>query len=200
MDTVIGFAGKDYVLIACDTAAARSVVVMKGDQDKIMHLDPHKLLGLSGENSDAVQFSEYIQKNLNLYTLRHDITLNTKAAAAFTRGELAKALRQHPYQVNCLLGGWDKEEGPQLYFIDYLASMHTMYKAAHGYGAYFTLSVMDRHWKPNMTIDEGIQLIGKCFYELNTRFTINYPGYIVKVVDANGIRIIEPDKIPVGPA
>lgn len=48
----------------------------------------------AGEPGDRVQFSEYIIANLRLYALRNDIDLSTKAAANFTRSELAKALRK----------------------------------------------------------------------------------------------------------
>jgi len=41
-----------------------------------------------------VQFSEYIQKNILLYQYRNGIPLSTSAAANFTRGELATALRK----------------------------------------------------------------------------------------------------------
>ena len=54
---------------------------------------------------------------------------------------------QTPYYVNLLLGGYDKEEGPQLYFMDYLASQVKFQYAVHGYGSFFTLSVMDRYYK-----------------------------------------------------
>ena len=54
---------------------------------------------------------------------------------------------QTPYYVNLLLGGYDKEDGPQLYFMDYLASQVKLPYAVHGYGSFFTLSVMDRYYK-----------------------------------------------------
>ena len=41
-----------------------------------------------------VQFTEYIQKNVALYHFRNGIPLTTAAAANFTRGELATALRK----------------------------------------------------------------------------------------------------------
>ena len=40
------------------------------------------------------QFTEYIQKNVALYQFRNGIPLTTAAAANFTRGELATALRK----------------------------------------------------------------------------------------------------------
>eukprot|EP00742_Colponemidia_sp_Colp-10_P001094 GILJ01001184.1.p1 GENE.GILJ01001184.1~~GILJ01001184.1.p1 ORF type:complete len:206 (+),score=31.15 GILJ01001184.1:45-620(+) len=190
MDTLFGFVGQDFVIVAADMSAARSVVRFKDDEDKIMVIDNSTLLASAGENGDRNQFCEYIQKNLHLYELRTGIPLSTKAAAHYTRGELAKFLRQSPYNVNLLMGGTDKDEGPKLYYLDYLASMIETTKAAHGYGSYFLLSTMDRHWKPNMTYEEALQLVQLCINEIKTRFLMNQPNFLVKIVDQNGVRVI----------
>ena len=44
--------------------------------------------------NNRVQFTEYVQKNVSLYQFRNGIPLTTAAAANFTRGELATALRK----------------------------------------------------------------------------------------------------------
>jgi 20S proteasome, alpha and beta subunits len=54
---------------------------------------------------------------------------------------------QTPYFVNMLLAGYDDTTGPELYFVDYLASMVKVPYAAHGYGGFFSLSIMDRYHK-----------------------------------------------------
>ena len=74
--------------------------------------------------------------------------------------------------------------------MDYLAALAKVNFSAQGYSAYFVLSVMDRVWKPNMSVEEGIQVIKQCIHELNTRFLVNQPVFIVKIVDANGTRIL----------
>ncbi len=51
--------------------------------------------------------------------------------------QLAEALRSNPYHADMLLGGFDEGKGPSLFFLDYLASMHPVDKAAHGYASYF---------------------------------------------------------------
>lgn len=44
-DSVIGLCGKDFVLIGADSAQSRSIMVIKeSGEDKIMELDPSKLL------------------------------------------------------------------------------------------------------------------------------------------------------------
>lgn len=45
------------------------------------------------------------------------------------------------------MGGFDKENGPELYFMDYLASSVKVPFASHGYGGYLSLSIMERYYK-----------------------------------------------------
>ena len=52
MDISFALTGKGYVIVAADTVAARSIVKMKVDEDKIKVLSPHLLMSYScGEPS-----------------------------------------------------------------------------------------------------------------------------------------------------
>merc|ERR1719183_1501801 len=168
MDTLIGITGADFVLMAADCPAARSILVFKQDADKITVLDDHKLLANAGDVSDRNNFTEYIQKNMALYELNNDVQLNTAAAANFIRDELSYALRKGPYQTNLLLGGFDKPEGGRLYWCDYMGCMHKVNFGSHGHGSNFILSVLDRQWKPDMTLDDAIACAKACIAELQT--------------------------------
>ena len=86
----------------------------------------------------VVQFAEFIQANIQLYSMRHDTDLGPSAVASFVRGELARSLRSRkPYTVNLLLGGMDPiTKEPHLYWLDYLASLAPLPYAAHGYAQY----------------------------------------------------------------
>ena len=41
---------------------------------------------------------------------------------------------QNPYQTNLLVAGYDEDAGAELYWLDYLATMHKMNIAGTGYG------------------------------------------------------------------
>jgi len=191
MDALIGLVGKDYVLVAASRSVARSIVLMKNDEDRLLTLDKHKILGHVGEPGDSVQFCDFIQKNIAFYAFKNGIPLDTEAAAHYTRNELATALRSKPYSTNLLLGGCSPTEQPSLYFIDYLSSMHKVNYAAHGYAGYFVLSILDKYYQEGLNLDEGVDLIKLCIKELQLRFLVNSPNYIVKVVTAEGIRVLE---------
>uniref|UniRef100_A0A8B9CX98 Proteasome subunit beta n=1 Tax=Anser brachyrhynchus TaxID=132585 RepID=A0A8B9CX98_9AVES len=166
MEYLIGIQGPDYVLVAADTVAASSIVQMKHDHDKMFKMSEKILLLCVGEAGDTVQFAEYIQKNVQLYKMRNGYELSPTAAANFTRRNLADYLRSRtPYHVNLLLAGYDDHEGPALYYMDYLAALAKAPFAAHGYGAFLTLSILDRYYKPGITREEAVELLKKCLEE-----------------------------------
>lgn len=89
------------------------------------------------------------------------------------RTELATALRKGPFQVNCLMGGYDIQEGrAKLYWMDYLGTLQQVNKGAQGYAGYFVNSVLDNNFKADMTLDQGLECAKKCIYELNHRFML----------------------------
>ncbi|XP_061354522.1 proteasome subunit beta type-2-A isoform X1 [Gastrolobium bilobum] len=201
MECVFGLVGNGFAMVVADTSAVHSILVHKSNEDKIMLLDSHKLIAASGEPGDRVQFTEYIQKNVALYQFRNGIPLTAAAAANFTRGELATALRKvsispsssfpfriNPYSVNILLAGYDKETGPSLYYIDYIATLHKLEKGAFGYGSYFSLSMMDRHYHSGMSVEEAIDLVDKCIMEIRLRLVVAPPNFVIKIVDKDGAR------------
>ena len=49
MESSFALVGRGYVIVASDTIAARSIVKMKSDEDKIKTLGPHLLMSYSGE-------------------------------------------------------------------------------------------------------------------------------------------------------
>lgn len=52
--------------------------------------------------------------------------------------------------------------------------------AAHGYGAYFATSTMDRWHDPEGDLDAGLDLLRKCIAELETRFIVNLGGWTIR--------------------
>jgi len=185
-DVVLGLVGRDFVLIATDQAVSRSIVVYKDTEDKIINIDGNKLIGAAGPAADRVHFLEYIEKNVVLYGLRSGHTLSTHATAQFTRNELAEAIRKGPYQVNLLIGGYDANVGPSLYFLDYLGSLHRVKVGAHGYASYFALSIFDRYYHADCSLEEGLVIIKQVLSELRQRFLLKIGQVKCKIIDSTG--------------
>ncbi|KFM72065.1 Proteasome subunit beta type-2, partial [Stegodyphus mimosarum] len=188
MECLIGIAFKDFVIVAADMNVAHNIVLVRKDDDKMYKLSDHLLMLVSGEAGDTIQFAEFIAKNIQLYKMRNGYELSPTAAANYTRRNLADFLRSRtPYAVNLLMAGFDSQNGSELHYIDYLATMAKLPFAAHGYASYFVLSIMDRYYRPDMSVTEGTQLIEKCLKELNHRFLVSLPVFKVRMVDEKGI-------------
>lgn len=71
MECSFGITGKGYTIIASDSNAARSIVKMKSDVDKQKVLSDHLVMTYSGEPGDTIQFSEWIEANSKLYSIRY---------------------------------------------------------------------------------------------------------------------------------
>ena len=190
-DSIFGFIGDGFAVIAADCTVARSIITYKHDEDKIMKVSDKLLLAGAGPVADRVRYSETMAANIKLYSLRSGVECDTDAAAHYCRSNLAAALRKAPYQVNVLIAGHDKGEGPSLYFMDYMASLHKMNFAAHGYAGFFLYALLDRHWKAGLNEEEAKELVRACIKQLHTRFLMHQPSFKVKVVDKNGVRELD---------
>ena len=205
MDFLCGIKGDGFVLLCSDTAATQQIITIKHDEDKLVEIDDKVLMGVSGEPGDRVQFSEYIAANVRLSALRNEKRLSTSAVAHYARGELATALRKRPYSTNLLIAGFDdpyaaekgdaekseQHDGASLYWMDYLATMHRMNVAGTGYGSYFVLSMLDRLWRPKLSVGEALEMMEKGVAEVLKRLVVAPPAYVIKIVDKVGIRVLK---------
>lgn len=203
MEALIGIRGADFVLLASDRNAARSIVVMKNCEEKTRALGRSLAMAYSGEAGSAAQFAEYLQANIKLYDMRHEYSLTCSGAAHYARRLCSDALRtRSPHMTSMLIGGFGGKfdlassssndnnaagEVPRLFWIDHYATLCELPFAAHGYAAYFVLSLMDRHYRPDMSVQEAMDLLKMCLRELKTRFIVNLPHFSVKVVRSDGI-------------
>ena len=55
MENSFGITGKGFTILASDQNAARSIVKMKGDQDKITELSGHLAMAINGESGEWQQ-------------------------------------------------------------------------------------------------------------------------------------------------
>lgn len=195
MEGLIGIAFKDFVLVAADKTMVYSIIAVKHDQEKIYKLSDNLYMAVSGEAGDTVQFAEFIEKNIQLYKMRNGFELSPSSAANFIQRNLADYLRSRtPYHVNVLLAGYDDKTGPELYYLDHLATMARLPYAMHGYGGFFATSILDRYYRPDMSQEEGLALLKKCVAEVQRRLIVNLPAFKViclekgKVTDLPDIR------------
>ncbi|KAF7251399.1 hypothetical protein EG68_08643 [Paragonimus skrjabini miyazakii] len=209
MECVIGLRTDNFCIVAADMRSSRSIVTMKHDQEKMFHFSTRTIAAVCGESGDTMQFAEFIQQNMQLYEIKNGnhegsdrptalgYELTPSGAANFTRSTLANALRsRNPYSVNMAIAGFDSKNGPELYYLDYLATLAKVPFVVHGYGSYMSLSVLDRNYRSDLTVDQAVDLLRLCVEEIQKRFIVNLDRYCVRLVNKEGISSL-PDLIGV---
>lgn len=193
MECVIGIQFKNFVLLASDKTSVWSIIVVKNDMNKIFKLSDRLLLGVTGEPGDSVQFSEYISKNIQLYKMRNGYEMSPTAASNYIQRNLASYLRSRtPYMVNLLVAGFDTQKNEaELHVMDYLATCTKVPYGMHGYGGFFVMGLMDRIYKSDCTLEEGVDMMKKCVAEIQKRMVINLPAFKLCVIDKDGARDLD---------
>jgi 20S proteasome subunit beta 4 len=147
MDCAFAIQGNGFIIVASDRSVARSIIKLQDSDDKLTLLSNSQIMATSGEVSDRKNFSKLISGELEYYYYKYGNRLNTDELANFTRCIAAENLRKSPYQANVIIAGYDENEGPKLYWMDYLGSMQKVTKAAHGYGGHFLYGIMDNFYR-----------------------------------------------------
>jgi len=83
---------------------------------------------------------------------------------------------------------------PRLYWLDEYGSLQRVPYGSHGLASHFVMSILDNGYRPNMSLEDAVALMRKCFVQLQTRYVVNNSVRpCIKCVDEYGCRIIGPD-------
>ena len=79
-------------MVCADMSAARSILVFKHDEDKIVHLDDTVVAALAGENGDRNQLGDYLKCNIKLTKLKTGVSMGVDAIASYVRTQVSVAI------------------------------------------------------------------------------------------------------------
>lgn len=193
MDVLMGMKYADGTIIATSKSISIGLTVLKDTDDKTRILNKGCLMAFTGEAGDTINFAEYIQANIQLHSLRENgDEMSGKEVASYVRNNLATSIRsRNPYNVNVLIGSYDVEQQkPFLAWIDYLGTYADLDYGSHGYSSFYFTSLMDKHYKIGMSLEESLKLIKLCSDELEKRLPLDFKGLYINVIDKDGIRKI----------
>lgn len=197
MDTAIGVAFDDFVILGTDRVQNFGILKLTEDHTKIHKLTSHVAMSLTGEPGDCEQFSRFVQCNFELEKFRDDgweVTL--KRAFHWITWELAQDIRSNsPYSVFPLLGGYDSSEKKgKLYWMDYLGTGAEVSYGLHGYGVGMATGFLDRHHRSNMSREVGIQLVKAALDSIQTRMVVGQTKFQLVLIDKDGVHNL-PDHV-----
>ncbi len=195
--TILGIVCKDGIVMAADRQVTAGHMVMSKNFSKTNKINDYLVVSWTGGVADAQRLSKLIAVELKLKELRAKSRPTVKQSANLVSTITYSSIRNPsmiPNIVGTLISGFNEDGTTELYTIEPAGSLIKVedYDANFGSGMPYVLGLLERQYKKDMTIKEGIELAKEALKSSTQRdigsgygidvFTITKDG-IKKVVD-----------------
>jgi len=162
--TILGIVCRDGIVMAADRQMTMGHSIVGSKKfPKVTQINDYLVMSVAGNASDALRFKKYLAAELKLKELRSRSRPTVKQAANLLSNISYSGIRQPsmiPSIVGSLLGGLNEDGSIELYTIspDGTIEEVTDYDANIGSGLPFVLGLLERQYKENMSVKEGVEL------------------------------------------
>ncbi len=192
--TILGIVCKDGVIMAADrqTTAGSSIVFQKNSR-KVFQLNDYLVISGTGSVSDIQRTEKVIPAELRLKELRSKSRPSVKQAASFLGNFSFSNIRQHsmiPAMAGFLLAGFNEDGSTELYSItpDGAVIKIEEYDANFGSGMPYVLGLLERQYKKDLTVKEGIELAKESLKSSTQRDVGSGYGIDIFTITKEGIK------------
>ncbi len=189
--TTVGIVCKDGVVLAADTRATAGTMIVDKRAEKVHEITDDFALTIAGGVSDAQLLIKLIRAELKLKEVRTTKKPTAKEAANLLGGLLYSNIRRPsmlPGVVHFLLAGKDVH-GKHLYDLFPDGSITKVPKfISSGSGSVFAYGVLETHYNPGMSTEEGVKLAQKAIDTAMQRDSASGNGIDIVIVTNEGIK------------
>ena len=192
--TTVGILGRDFVVLAAERKATIGYLVASKNERKILKLDTHIAMTTAGSVGDAQALERLLKAEMRLYELEDEKKMTVKEVATLL-SNILHAQRFFPYFVQLMIAGYDTK--PNLFSFDPSGSVveETEYFST-GSGSVIAFGVLEDKYKKDLKLDDAIELAVRAIRAATQRdIASGGSGIDVAVIDKNGFRFIEEEKI-----
>ncbi len=159
--TTIGMVIKDGVILATESQATAGFFVANKKAQKLFKINNQCGATIAGGVADCQYVIGQAQAISRLLTVRDDKEPSLEFIANIVRNILFNG--RSFFQAFMIVGGFDsKTQSGRIFPIDFLGYMADSENfASLGSGSSFVLGVLEGGWKPEMSTDEGVELVKK---------------------------------------
>jgi proteasome beta subunit len=189
----VGLVYKDGVILAADRRMTAGFIATDSTI-KVYELASNILATTAGGAAANQLVMRHMKGEIKTLELKCERRVRVKEAAMILNSIQYSIMRSQGEIVSCILGGFDIK--PHLYNLspDGTIIVNDGY-VADGSGSIYMKPVLDNDYKPNMNEKEALVLVEKAFKSSFRNDNMSGGGYIVKIVDKNGINEIDRKKV-----
>jgi len=199
--TLVGIVCKDGVVMAGDrqVTGGQSIVMAK-DYQKLFQVNDYLVASFTGGVADAQLLKKIVAAELRLKQLKSKTRPTVKEAANLFAMITFKNIRTPamiPSIVGTLIAGIDEDGKSKLFSIDPSGGVYEVkdYDANMGSGMPYVLGLLERQYKPDLTIKEGVELALEAIKSSTQRDIGSGFGIDVFTITKEGIKHVVKQKI-----
>ncbi len=200
--TILGIVCKDGVVMAADRQITMGNIVARKDAEKVFTITDYLVFAGCGVAGDIQRVPRIISAELKLKELRSKSRPTIKQAANLLFQIAYSGIRQPsmiPQQVGSLLAGFNEDGSIELYSVEAAGSIQRVsdYDASQGSGMPYVLGLLERQYKKDMSIKEGVELAKEALKASTQRDVGSGYGIDVYTITKEGIKkVVEQEILP----
>ena len=184
--TTVGIRSDKAVVLAADKRATAGNFIVHKRVKKIVKISDYMVMTTAGLVADAQVLADLLRVQVKEYELTYRKRMSVRAAANFLANVLHSS-RIYPYIVQLLLGGYDT--APRLYSLDWFGTVAEEEFLVTGSGSPMAVGVIEAEYKPNMDVEELVNLAVRAVFTATRRDTASGEGIDVAIVSKEGIEM-----------
>ncbi|MFX0071315.1 MAG: proteasome subunit beta [Candidatus Hermodarchaeota archaeon] len=189
--TTVGIIVSDGVILGTESQATAGYTVATKQAQKLFEINNYTAATISGGVADCQYVINQLIALSQLREVEEEKVPEPKYIASITRNILFSG---RTYFLSMMIvGGYSlKENAGKLYGIDLLGTLYEEDKfIAFGSGSPFSVGVLEADWKPNMTTEEGIELLKTAISSSRERDAASGFKIQIGVIDKEGFKQIQ---------
>ncbi len=198
--SLVGIVCKDGIVMAGDrkTTAGGHITMNKNTQ-KVVAINDYLVVSGTGTSSDIEMLKKLISAELRLKNLKDKKRPTIKEAANLIAMISYRNIRQMsmiPFVAGIMAGGLNEDGVAELFSIEPAGSVMKVedFDANFSSGMPYILGLLERQWKKDMTMEEGIALAIEAIKASSERDTASGFGIDVFTITAKGIKQVAKQK------
>ena len=198
--TILGIVCKDGIVMAADRQTSAGNTVMHKDSEKARKINDYLIYSGCGLAAAIKRTAKILAAELKLKELRSKSRPNVKQAANLLGTIIYGQIRQPsmiPDEMGALIAGFNEDGTTELYSIDPAGNITNVkeYDANFGSGMPYVLGLLERQYKKDLTVKEGVELALESIKSSTQRDMASGYGVDVFTITKQGIKKVVDQKI-----
>ncbi len=190
--TTVGLVAKDCVVLASDQRATMGFLIASKTAKKIYKITDTIGATIAGSVADAQAIMDLLKAEAKLFEIQRGRPMRVKALTRLLSNIMFQA--RGAYMLGSLVGGFD-DEGPQVFYTDFIGSVLPDKYVANGSGSPVALGVLEAEYKDDLPKKKAVELAIRAIAAAIERDAASGNSILVSVIDKDGYQAMDKESI-----